>query len=431
MSLFLISLHPPTRAQILILGAGPAGLALATSLVEREIDVLVVDPDPDSPWPNNYGSWSDELQDLGDHIALEHEWSEAAVFLEHSTQAVTLARRYARVDNEETRRRHLRILDQGGARRITGRAASIAHRDDDSRVTLDDGQIIEARHVVDCTGIGALLHYQGPGTPGFQTAYGILARFEGDPLDGHPMVLMDYRSPTGHRSSADPVPSFLYGMHLGDDLYFVEETVLVGRPALPIDDLEARLHRRLKSLGVQPLEILEVERCHIPMGTALPLMHQQTLGFGAAAGYVHPATGYQFARTMRAAPHVASALTRALESDHNAAKNARMVWDVIWPADQRRARNLLCFGMETLLTLDALKTSQFFEHFFSLGMQDWSAYLGGEADHRRLAGIMLRLFGHAHMGLRVGLARSALGSPGELWRALVKPAPASPRGPHA
>ncbi|MBA2663564.1 MAG: lycopene cyclase family protein [Bradymonadaceae bacterium] len=415
------------RADVLVVGAGPAGLALACGLVARGIGVVVVDPRLDAPWPNNYGAWVDELPADNARIVLGQQWPTAVVRLAGRVQTTVLERAYARIDNAQTRARHLDALRSGGAALVEGRVVGVRCLEEHFVVALEHGEAFEARQVVDASGVGALVEYASGGAPGFQTAFGMVARFEGDPLAGEAMVLMDYRQSGRNQAEAREVPSFLYGMHLGANLYFVEETVLVARPQVSIELLEARLYRRLEEAGVKVIEVLEVERCRIAMGTALPLRGQSVLAVGAAAGFVHPATGYQFARSMRAAPSIAEAIEEALGSGLDARARAATVWNVIWPAEQVRARALLSVGMEVLLKLDGAKTSRFFEHFFSLELADWSAYLGGEAGHRQIASVMWRLFGQAEMGLRLDLARFALWQGDELWRAL---APGQPGGGH-
>ena len=43
---------------VLVLGAGPAGMAIASALGKEKLDVEVLSPNgPDEPWPNTYGIW--------------------------------------------------------------------------------------------------------------------------------------------------------------------------------------------------------------------------------------------------------------------------------------------------------------------------------------------------------------------------------------
>ena len=51
---------------VLVLGAGPAGMAIASALGKEKLDVEVLSPNgPDEPWPNTYGIWGKEVDQLG------------------------------------------------------------------------------------------------------------------------------------------------------------------------------------------------------------------------------------------------------------------------------------------------------------------------------------------------------------------------------
>lgn len=55
-----------TTADVAVVGAGPAGLALAAELAQQGLSVALVSPE--SKFVNNYGVWLDEFRELG----LEH-----------------------------------------------------------------------------------------------------------------------------------------------------------------------------------------------------------------------------------------------------------------------------------------------------------------------------------------------------------------------
>lgn len=55
------------------------------------------------------------------------------------------------------------------------------------------------------------------------------------------------------------VPSFLYAMPLGGNRVFLEETCLVGRPAMPFATLKRRLERRCRALGIT-VSLVRVQR---------------------------------------------------------------------------------------------------------------------------------------------------------------------------
>ena len=47
------------------------------------------------------------------------------------------------------------------------------------------------------------------------------------------------------------MPSFLYGMPLGNGRVFLEETCLVSKPGLPFATLKRRLERRLDAMNIK------------------------------------------------------------------------------------------------------------------------------------------------------------------------------------
>ena len=53
--------NPSTVLDVLVCGAGPAGLLFADAASEAGLSVGVVDPAPLGAWPNNYGIWVDEV----------------------------------------------------------------------------------------------------------------------------------------------------------------------------------------------------------------------------------------------------------------------------------------------------------------------------------------------------------------------------------
>jgi Lycopene cyclase protein len=132
---------------------------------------------------------------------------------------------------------------------------------------------------------------------------------------------MDYR--TSYITAAERLgqltkdPTFLYAMPLGrvgdapfspdpvtgadrsvknsrpgKQRVFFEETSLVARPALSMDECKQRLYERLKHHGIAVATVHEEEFCVIPMGGAYPKVDQRVVAFAGAGGLVHAATGY-------------------------------------------------------------------------------------------------------------------------------------------
>ena len=69
---------------VLVLGAGPAGMAIASALCKEKLDVEVLSPNgPDEPWPNTYGIWGEEVDQLGLQDLLEYRWKNTVSFFGH------------------------------------------------------------------------------------------------------------------------------------------------------------------------------------------------------------------------------------------------------------------------------------------------------------------------------------------------------------
>lgn len=71
----------PQRFDLVVAGAGPAGLAVAARVSAAGFSVCLVDPKPLAFWPNNYGVWCDEFAAMGLDDCFEVVWPKAQVFL--------------------------------------------------------------------------------------------------------------------------------------------------------------------------------------------------------------------------------------------------------------------------------------------------------------------------------------------------------------
>jgi hypothetical protein len=47
---------------VAVVGGGPAGYMMAALLAREQHSVALIDPKPDTPWPNNYGAWRQEWE---------------------------------------------------------------------------------------------------------------------------------------------------------------------------------------------------------------------------------------------------------------------------------------------------------------------------------------------------------------------------------
>ncbi|MBO0850252.1 MAG: FAD-binding protein, partial [Pseudonocardia sp.] len=103
---------------VLVVGGGPAGRAVAAACGERGLRTRVLDPEPDRPWRATYGAWLDELPaELPPSVIAASVPGRAVAHTEHR-----LHRNYAVLD-VPTLRRHLdERLRGAGVRVQRGRA---------------------------------------------------------------------------------------------------------------------------------------------------------------------------------------------------------------------------------------------------------------------------------------------------------------------
>ena len=402
----------------LVVGAGPAGIALAAALAQCGLTVTGIAPaPPDAPWPHTYGIWADELDRLALPDLLRRRWPAPVAF--PTSDAVVLDRAYGLIDNAKLQAHLLAQGMQGGVAWIQDHVTGFRHDAQVTQVTTATGATLTARVVIDAGGHAPALVQRPAGAPvAYQAAYGLVGRFARPPVSPGSMILMDFRTDHLPASERTGPPTFLYAMDLGDDVYFVEETSLAHVPAVPLATLEARLHRRLAACNAPVISTHHIERCLFPMNLPLPDLRQPVLGFGGAGGLVHPATGYSVGASLRAAPSVAAALAAALRNpDATPAQIAAAGWRALWPADRVRRRHLYLFGLKAMLRFDAAQTQAFFAAFFALPHDRWAGYLADTLTTPQLLAVMGRVFATAPMSVRRSLIGAAFAPDSVLWAA--------------
>ncbi len=389
---------------IVVLGAGPAGLSIAEASAARGASLAIVAPEPQAGWKPNYCLWADELPQTW-AASVEWRWPRARV--ETALGARQLERSYVKLDTARLQSMLSGELRRHGARFIAGAATELEHDAEQTLVRLRDGKTIRARVVIDASGARSrFVRRSHARVPALQVAYGALIHAPGHLFDPAEAVLMDFR-PASPRLG-DP-PSFLYALPLDQDRVFLEETSLAHRPGVDIAKLRARLETRLAALGLQDCEVLAEEHCVIPMGLGLPLPRQDVLPFGAAASMVHPASGYLMSQIARKAEPVALALVDALETvGRQAAIDTAM--STLWPRDRRKIWELYGFGLESLVSMNTAETGRFFDAFFRLPTEAWSGYLAGTLSPAALGAVMTRLFRSLPFSLRWRLLRTSVSS---------------------
>lgn len=409
---------PPPRpgwsGDALVIGAGPAALAIAAELGERGLAVAAVAPaDPAAPWANTYGIWAQEVDALGLGHLLSHRWeTSVSHFGPGATSAggraeeglIHHGRAYGLFDKAALQGHWLDRCARSGVRWHLGRAEAIHHEPDGSTVTTSAGESWRARLVVDASGHEPVFVRRGNDGPvAGQAAYGLVGRFSAPPIPPGQFVFMDYRPDHLREEQRREPPTFLYAMDLGEGVFFVEETSLALAPPVPFPTLQKRLHQRLAHRGVEVRDVLHEEFCIFPMNPPLPDPRQRVVGFGGAGGMVHPASGYMVGGLLRRAPDLATAIAAALGADLVGPALAEAAWGGLWSPQLRWKHAFFRFGLEKLMRFDEARLRHHFHTFFQLPPAQWMGFLTNTLAPSELLLAMAGLYGQAPWDVRWGL----------------------------
>ncbi|MHA0038689.1 lycopene cyclase family protein [Deinococcus sp. PESE-13] len=398
----------PASSDVLVIGGGPSGTALSAELAARGLDVQQLAPHPPRPFPATYGAWLGDLPAWARGCA-EQVWTDVRAYT--GPQPTSLGQPYALLDNAALLRT---LRGRADWTWVEGAALHAERRGAGWIVYGVGGEHWQTRLVVDASGHGALVSpVRFPGGAALQTAYGLVARFRRPPVTPGSMVWMDYRTPAPELKRGEA--TFLYAMHLGGDRYFVEETSLIARPAPTRAELRRRLLARLSAQGTPPHATESEEWVAFPMNAQAPAPGG-VLAYGAAAGRVHPVSGFQVAGALSDAPGVAAAIADALCHGGDAAAAG---WAALWSPERRAAREVHLLGVGALLGLERAELPHFFGTFFGLPREQWARFLHPDTDAGTLARTMLRVFAQTGGRVRLPLARAALAQPAASGRALA------------
>lgn len=408
------------KPDVLVVGAGPSGLAIAAELARLGLATTVVAPRLGETWERSYGAFRRDLPDTSLDAAVRRTFVRPLVRVSASPP-IALSETYVRFDTVALQTLLVERAARSGVQLLSGSIDRVEFEPESQapvcRASLDPGpgekQIeprrvrLPARLVVNASG-GALITEGAPRAlpVGYQSAYGEWIDVAEHGLADGEMFLMDYRPSGSGSSSQKSFGSFLYAMpetgpaH-GPGVLFVQETVLIGEAPAPMSVLRERLGRRLKSMGLHSARTLGTERCVIPLGGALPDPRARLLPFGAASGFVHPATGYQLAKALRLAPEIARVVAEGLESGREDVVSSAI--EHMWPEAARRSYRFYELGAATLATLDADMMEEFIGDFFSLSGGRWQRFMSGAMDAAEIAETMWRVFVRARGALRARL----------------------------
>lgn len=218
------------KFDVAVLGSGPAGTAIAFLLQEQhKCNVVMIDPrgNSEKTWYPNYGEWTDEWHHLAESLKLPElkectttEWNITDCFFGGNDgvpmdQRTTLQRGYIRVDRIKLQKIMRQKYQQASGHIIESKVLAsriglnlfdknIVHGDKSTLLTLENGQSIESKVVIDATGFETRFTaneepYTARGSnkelkTGFQIAYGFIATATSlGPYAFKAMTLFDYR----------------------------------------------------------------------------------------------------------------------------------------------------------------------------------------------------------------------------------------------
>ncbi|HWH27758.1 MAG TPA: lycopene cyclase family protein [Mycobacteriales bacterium] len=298
------------RAEVVVVGAGAAGLGLAVRLAAQGTPgvVLVQSPRPAPErtwcsWQRGPVLWSG---------AVAHRWPTATVV---GPDAVERRLRLSPYRYEMVRSGDFARWAAGRLDGVEQLAATVERVDDgeDHAVLRGDGVEIAARWVLDTRPVPP----SGRGrTALLQHFRGWTVRTASAAFDPSVAGLMDFRVPQPAGGVA-----FGYLLPTSEREALVEYTEFT-REALDDAGYDAALRRYTADvLHLPPFEVLAVEQGAIPM-TDAPFprrVGQRVFRLGAAGGATRPSTGYTFTAAQRQAAAVADALAAGRDPEPPAA----------------------------------------------------------------------------------------------------------------
>jgi lycopene beta-cyclase len=405
------------RTDVLVVGGGPAGRALAAATAEHGLRTVLLESRPEAPWRNTYGSWTAELPgDLPAEVIASRSRGRAIALTEHE-----LGWDYTVLSTAALRAHLDAALHRSG---VDVRDAHVDGLLDRHTVELGHGTPMRARVVVDAGGAEQpLVRHRGrQPARAEQRAYGYLVdqALTTELVAAGEAVFMDWRPQHGEPGH----PTFLYAVPMGDGRMLLEETSLAGRHGFPLPILQNRLRARLAVLGIDPQPSPDREVVRIVLDPPRhPLAH--VLAFGAAAPLIHPATGFSLATSLTLAPVVARALATRMPDGADVAIAAARA--VLWPATARAVHGFRRIGLEALLRMPPQRVPEFFETFFTLPPHRRWTYLTGRTDLAGAMATMGCLFARSGWPLRAHLVTPVLRGPAPAvsWSERVPAGPAS------
>ena len=148
-----------------VVGTGPAGLVMALNLAKQGMSVAILGPIAGA-WPNNYGVWLDEWDELGlPDYCLEHTYETTRITISEN-ESIGIDRGYGKVSGSKCRQFMLEQCAEYGVHVLEGIVTTreADHQRKTSAMVLSNGQRLNCRVPVVAAGhYSPLVKYQSPG----------------------------------------------------------------------------------------------------------------------------------------------------------------------------------------------------------------------------------------------------------------------------
>ncbi|MFP5021353.1 lycopene cyclase family protein [Pseudonocardia phyllosphaerae] len=458
------------RVDVLVLGGGPAGRALAGCCAALGLRTALADPDPDRAWTATYCAWPDELPGglpasvfaarpraravlpgcgarenrPDDHASCDHRSYDLGPYLVLDTAGLRacLDERLAgppggpgvtvltgRVDDGDVR------PGPDGHRvrlRRTTRDPATGHRPDEPDGSGSGDTVLTAALVVDATGAPSRLR-PAPGPRTEQTAYGVVvpAAAAAPVVGPGEAVFMDWRPPPPGPGRTH-WPTFLYAVPYGDGPErggAARESPGGDGPAgdgpggdgpegdgtvlLEETSLARRPGLPLPELRERLDARLTALGVTVPAGAPVervrfPVDSPRTTGHPVAFGAATPLVHPATGFSVAPALRLAPQVAAALATHlpHDPARAAHAAERLLWSPAARAVHVLRAHGLRTVLDLPPALVPGFFDAFFR--SRRGRAFLTGRDDVAGTLAGMAGVFTAAPGPVRRNMLRSAL-----------------------
>jgi lycopene beta-cyclase len=291
---------------VVVCGAGAAGLSLAARLVGSGLSVELFDPRT---------SFGDDRTFSGFHFAGSHPFESA---IEHRYRALTLfgpdgrevrrttgAHPYVRIGGELFYAAALRMIaGDTRIRLVLGTQVEALEPEADGVVVRTSGGTTRARFVIDARGRFAPATTPASAPALSQVFVGHVVRTERPIFDPDRATLMDFRLPQQRG------PHFMYVLPESERVALVEDTYFLPAADQRELDHDDAIRGWLDRAGAGSFEVLRRERGVLPMtaAPAEPTGSPRIVRLGVAGGAAKGSTGYAFAFIQRHADALARVL---------------------------------------------------------------------------------------------------------------------------